>query len=427
MINQKSGKEKYNNIDSTELNIIFKILSEVVSGKNLNESFNKNINVNNINVSKIKDLTYGGMRYYYILNSIINKLIKTEPDKEIRILLLIALYEIKYSKKPAYAVTNDIVNFSFKLTKNIKVKNFVNAIIRNFLRKQTELEQDLLNNLEYKYNSPEWLINKLKKDYSDNWENIINYSNNKPKVCLRINTKKIKISDYIKNLDQEEIGYKLINDVVVLDNTISIDKIPLFREGYVSIQDTHAQKLKDVIKFEPNSYVLDACSAPGGKACQILENNQVNLLALDIDNTRLDKVQQNLDRLNLQAKIICANAAQLDWWDKKQFDAIIADVPCSASGTCKKNPDIKFQRKLNDIKNFVNTQREIIFNLWQTLKDNGYLVYITCSIFREENQDNISFFKQNLKGIKVISELQLLPDENGDGFYYCMLKKTSVI
>ncbi|MCC2626148.1 MAG: hypothetical protein K0R14_2021 [Burkholderiales bacterium] len=425
MINNKKSAnyKKSDYAIITDLHLILKILSEVISGKNLNESFNKNINVENINVSRVKDVTYGVMRYFFILNYIINKLIKNDPESEIRILLLIALYEIKYSKKPAYAITNDIVEFSFKLTKNIKIKKFVNAIIRNFLRRQIELEKELANNLEYKYNAPQWLINKLKNDYSDNWESILNCSNNKPKICLRVNSKKITVDDYIKYLNEENIKYKLVDKVIVLDNTIAIEKIPFFKEGYVSIQDIHAQKLKDVIKFEPNQYVLDACSAPGGKSCQILENNQVNLLALDIDNNRLDKVRQNLDRLNLKANTICANAAEMDWWDKKQFDVIIADVPCSASGTFKKNPDIKFHRKVSDIKNFVATQREIICNLWQMLKDNGNMVYITCSIFKEENQDNISFFKQKLKDIKVISEMQLLPDGNGDGFYYCVLKK----
>ncbi|HLX54567.1 MAG TPA: 16S rRNA (cytosine(967)-C(5))-methyltransferase RsmB, partial [Aquella sp.] len=391
------SKEQNNErIVPTDLNVVLKILSEVISGKNLNEVFNQNINNANLNIGKIKDITYGVMRYYFILNSILNDLAKNEPQLEIKILLLIALYEIKYTKKPAYAITNDIVDLSFKLTKNIKIKNFTNAIIRNFLRTQIELEKKLVSNLEYKYNFPQWIISKLRKDYPDNWENIIEYSNRKPKISLRINPNKTNIDDYIKYLDKENISYKLVDNIVVLDSTIAIEKIPFFKEGYVSIQDTNAQKLKDIIKFNPNQYILDACSAPGGKACQILENNKVNLLAIDIDKNRLDKVQQSLTRLNLNANTICADASKLDWWDNKQFDIIIADVPCSASGTLKRNPDIKLHRQLSDIKNFVITQRNIILNLWNTLKNDGHMVYITCSIFKEENQENISFFRQKL-------------------------------
>src|SRR6185437_3022487 len=151
---QAQDKNQNNeNIASTELSISLKILSEVKSGKNLNEVFNQNINNTNLNVSKIKDITYGVMRYYFILNAILNDLAKNEPQQEIKILLLIAFYEIKHTKKPAYAITNDI-----------QIKNFTNAIIRNFLRTQTELEKKLASKLEYKYNFPEWIIVKLKKD-----------------------------------------------------------------------------------------------------------------------------------------------------------------------------------------------------------------------------------------------------------------------
>lgn len=410
-------------IASTDLSVILKILLEVMSGKNLNEVFNQNIANPNINISRVKDVTYGVMRYYFILDTILSSLIKSDPQQEIKLLLLIAFYEIKYTKKPEYAITNDIVDLSFKLTKNIKIKNFTNAIIRNFLRIQIELEKKLESNLEYKYNFPEWLIVKLKRDYPNNWEKIIEYSNIKPKISLRINSNKIKLDDYIKYLGEGDIDYKLIDNIIVLDNTLAVEKIPFFKEGYVSIQDINAQKLKEVIKFNDDQYILDACSAPGGKACQILENNQLELLALDIDENRLDRVRQNLSRLNLNANTVCANASNLDWWDNKQFDIIIADVPCSASGTLKKNPDIKLHRQVSDIKNFVATQRNIILNLWKLLKDDGHMVYITCSIFKEENQENINYFKEVLENIKVIKEIQLLPDNNGDGFYYCVLYK----
>ncbi|MCC2644375.1 MAG: hypothetical protein K0R94_153 [Burkholderiales bacterium] len=440
-ISAPDKKSKNINIVSSELIIIFKIISEVISGKNLAEVFNQYIVNQNINISRVKDVTYGVMRNYFILNAILKSLIKSEPQNEIKFLLLIAFYEIKFTKKPAYAITNDIVDLSFKLIKNIKIKNFTNAIIRSFLRTQNEIERKLTENSEYKYNFPKWIINKLKKDYTNNWQNIIACSNTKPKISLRLNPNKIKLIEYIKYLDTENIDYKLIpliksitfkdktniateglDKVIVIDN-ISVEKIPFFKEGYVSIQDINAQNLKNIINIKDNQYILDACSAPGGKACQILENNQVNLLAMDIDKNRLEKVQQNLNRLNLKADILCADAGKLDWWDNQHFDIIIADVPCSASGTLKRNPDIKFHRQPSDINNFVTTQRSIILNLWKTLKSKGYMVYITCSIFKEENQENIAFFKQNLEKVIIVNEIQLLPDNDSDGFYYCVLQK----
>ncbi len=198
---------------------------------------------------------------------------------------------------------------------------------------------------------------------------------------------------------------------------------PLFKEGYVSVQDVSAQQLLDFIEIKDEFRILDACSAPGGKACQILENNNVDIIALDIDQKRLAKVKENIDRLELNANLICADATNLNWWDSKPFDMIIADVPCSASGTIKRNPDIKFHRKLKDIKNFVNLQQKIVVNLWNILKPGGKLVYITCSIFKEENELNIDFFKKKLKNIKVNKEINILPTESQDGFFYSILEK----
>lgn len=410
---------------ANEYDIIYNILLDVISGKNLNESFNKNIKESEANISKIKDISYGVMRNYFILKSILENLAKTKPQQDIYILLLIAIYEIKFTKKPAYAVTNDIVEQSYKLTKSIQIKNFVNAVIRNFIRTQNDLKNTLSNNQEFKYNLPFWIIHKLKKDYRENWKSIIENSNQKPKIALRINSTKTSLDKYMLHLETENVKYKLVNNIIILENTLAVEKIPFFAEGYVSIQDINAQKLVEIIKFKPNEYILDACSAPGGKACQILESNKVRLLALDIDKLRLDKVEQNLNRLNLKANIVCGDAASLLWWDNNKFDTIIADVPCSATGTLKRNPDIKIHREISDINKFVSTQRKIILNLWKTLKNNGQMLYITCSIFKEENQENIKFFEQELKDLKVLDEIQFWPTKDSDGFYYCLLEKMS--
>jgi len=206
-------------------------------------------------------------------------------------------------------------------------------------------------------------------------------------------------------------------------HNIKIDNLSLFTEGYVSIQDINAQKLNKIIELTDGLTVLDACAAPGGKTCQILENNNVNLLALDIDRDRINKIQQNLERLDLAADVVCGDAATTTWWNGSKFDVIIADLPCSATGTIKKNPDIKINRRETDIKKFVETQRAIVLNLWQLLKDNGVLVYITCSILPDENQDNIKYLRDKLTDAKPIQELKILPDEFGDGFYYCKLQK----
>lgn len=409
--------------------VVSDILLEVFSGKNLSEVFNRKINLieksanndNNLNKAKIKDLSYGVLRHYFEIRSIIKKLCKNNPDDKINIILSIGLYELRYTKKPKFAVTNDLVSFCYKETKNIGLKNFVNAVFRNFLRFDTKFQQEFENNKEYKYNFPIWFINKLNHDYKERSESIIASLNQKPAFSLRVRSH--ILDNYPKLLDEQNIKYQKIDNVVILNNSIAVAKIPLFADGGVSIQDINAQQLLKILPIKNGQYVLDACSAPGGKSCQILENFNVNLVALDIDNSRLDKVRQNLLRLKLNAKVVCGDASKLGWWDNKPFDIVIADVPCSATGTIKHNPDIKLHRQLNDIASFVLTQRKIVINLWEVLKPGGVLVYITCSIFKEENQDNVIFLKSKLNAI-LIKELQILPDAFGDGFYYCVLQKS---
>jgi 16S rRNA (cytosine967-C5)-methyltransferase len=406
--------------------VIYKILLSVFSGKNLGEEFNKNIKENKeLNISKIKDTSSGVLRYYFILDKILGKLYKLKPDNNILVILFIAIYEIKYTKKPQYAISNECVNLVYRLTNNIKIKNFVNAIIRNFLRSQKEIESELKNNLEYSYNFPLWLIDKIKINNPDKYEEIIKNLNSKSKLSLRINIKKTSLDKYCQVLKDNNILYNIKDETIILYKNIKIENIPLFKEGFVSIQDINAQKLNKILEFQDNSYVLDACAAPGGKTCQILENNNVKLLAIDIDKTRIKKIEQNLERLDLDATVICGDASKTNWWNSHKFDTIIADLPCSATGTIKKNPDIKINRRDTDIKNFVEKQRKIILNLWNILKDDGCLVYITCSIIPEENQDNIKYLLDKLKNAKQIKELKILPDEYGDGFYYCLLKKVT--
>lgn len=406
--------------------IILEILSEVLKGKNLNESFADNITEDLTNISKIKDISYGVIRNYYLLKIIVQDLVKNKPyNEKILLLLYIGVYEVKFSKKPGYAITNDLVELSFQLTDDEKVKNFVNAVMRNYLRSSEIIEDGVKQKSEYKYNFPIWLLSKLKQEYPNKYLEMVTYSNLIPKLELRVNLNKITVTEYLKKLDEDRLAYILVDNKIVLTNSIKVEEIPLFSEGYVSIQDISAQKLLELARPNEGDYVLDACCAPGGKTCQILENCQVDLMGMDIDEMRLVKVQQNLDRLGLQAKLISGDATNLNWWDNNLFDFIIADVPCSATGTLKRNPDIKLHRQLSDIHKFVTTQRKIVSNLWQTLKPDGRLIYITCSIFKEENHDNVEFFRQQLHGVRVIKELNILPTEYADGFYYAILGKAA--
>lgn len=402
------------------------ILTQVFNGKNLNEAFTLETATtgNEINISKIKDLSFGVLRNYYILKTILNALVKKPLEiQDIETVLLIGIYEIRYSKRAEHAIVNELVNLSLQLSNNDKLKGLVNAVLRNYLRDRDLLEQNLAHKSEYKYGFPIWLISHLKKEYPRRYIEIMQYSNLIPKLTLRVNLAKISVPDYLAILEQNSIEFSLIENVIVLTQSIKVAEIPMFSQGYVSIQDIHAQKLIEIIKPTNGAYILDACCAPGGKMCQILEQCTVEMLGLDIDPIRLYRVKQNLDRLELAAALVTGDATQSTWWDGEPLDIIIADVPCSASGTMKRNPDIKLHRQLSDINNFVLTQRRIVLNLWKMLKPGGQLVYITCSIFKQENHDNIEFLCQQLGQIKIIKELNLLPTEYADGFYYCILEK----
>ena len=409
----------------SEYFVILKILSSVLEGKNLGEVFAVITKEStSINTSKVKDVCFGVMRNYNILQAIINQLVNNNSqDKITQIFLLIGIYEVKYTKKPEHAVVNELVNLVMIKTQDGNLKNFINAVLRNYLRNHESIKQAITHNLAFKHNCPNWLIAKLKKEYPNKYLDIIQYSNMVPKMSLRVNLNKITQNEYLSILKDNFIKFNLIDNKIVLELALKVEQIPFFKDGYVSIQDISAQKLLDLIVFKSGDYVLDACIAPGGKACHILENYQVKLLGLDISQPRLDKVAQNLNRLSLKADLLHANAMNLDWWDGRLFDIIIADVPCSASGTLKRNPDIKLHRKPSDLANFVLTQQKIVLNLWNTLKHGGKLVYITCSIFKEENHDNIEVFKKKLHYIKVLKELNILPTEYADGFYYCILEK----
>ncbi|MDQ5921192.1 MAG: rRNA (cytosine967-C5)-methyltransferase [Pseudomonadota bacterium] len=430
--------------------IIIHILNAVLSGKNLTETFTANIgkiataDINTrvgiktradkdlaytqINIGKIKDICYGVVRNYYRLQAVLSQIVSRTPeDKNLQILLLIGVYELEYTKKAPYAAVNELVNLSLELSTNQRVKNFINGVMRSYLREREQLHQQAAAQPEYKYNFPHWLIHKLKQEYPNKYSQLIENSNSIPKIALRVNLSKISFDDYVKILNNAAIDFDLIENKIVLKLLLKVEQIPFFQDGYVSIQDISAQRLIELVKPQKGDYILDACCAPGGKMCQILEHSQVKLLGLDISKTRLNKVKQNLVRLGLSADLIEADASKCDWWqacDSPLFDTIIADVPCSASGTLKRNPDIKLNRRLLDIDNFVILQRKIVSNLWQMLKPGGKMVYITCSIFKEENHDNIEFFSQRLSDVLVIREFNILPTPFADGFYYCVLEKS---
>lgn len=259
-------------------------------------------------------------------------------------------------------------------------------------------------------------------------------------MTLRLNTNHIKREDYLELLSKNEIvasAAKHSPDAIYLDKPIQVNQLPLFAEGKVSVQDEAAQLAAILLDPQKGDRILDACAAPGGKTIHLLEReNDIKLIALDIEETRLQKIQENLDRTQLHAQLIAANAFEPDsWWDQKTFDRILLDAPCSASGVIRRHPDIKLLRKQDDIKNLTQDQAQILNALWPLLKSGGMLLYATCSVLPEENTLQIQHFLQqhadaellpiNSKwGQQQVTGKQILPGEDGmDGFFYARIQK----
>ncbi len=385
------------------------------------------------------DLSYGTLRFYGEVDAYLKQLLeKPLSDEGIRCLLLVAIYQLLHDKADSFTVVNQAVNAA-GYAKPRWAKGLVNGVLRNFLRKQEALT-DKIKNLEVaKYSYPQWWINKLKKDYPKHWQAILAVGNMHPPMTLRVNTKKISMADYLDSLKAHEILAEQVGEqAVILDVPMSVEKVPLFTEGLVSIQDYGAQLVAPLLDAQANMRVLDACAAPGGKTGHILELADVKLTAIDREETRIARIESNMQRLNLQATLKVGDAAKPDsWWDGKLYDRILADVPCTASGIVRRHVDIKWLRREADIASFTQQQTEILQSLWHLLSKGGKLLYVTCSIFFEENQQQIDHFIQknadatqlpilltNSSREKInISDGQLNPSNIHDGFFYALLQK----
>lgn len=389
------------------------------------------------------DLSYGTLRFYGEIDAYLTQLLeKPLTDDRIHVLLLVAIYQLLHSKADTFTVVNQAVHAVSQLKKPTPkswAKGLVNAILRNFLRQKERLGAALKTSEVATYSYPQWWINKLKAQYPKHWQSILTAGNQHPPMTLRVNTQKMHVEDYMQLLARHEIAASHIAaQAVVLINPMAVEKIPGFTEGIVSVQDYGAQLAACLLDAKADMRVLDACCAPGGKTGHILELANVQMTALDNDETRLQRVKNNLDRLKLKANLITGDAAALDWYDGQPFDRILADVPCTASGIVRRHVDIKWLRREADVTSFVVQQAKILPNLWRNLAKGGKLLYVTCSVFFEENQGQIDTFLQNHADAKQLPlqtllnqpqenlthiDGQLLPVSAHDGFFYALLQK----
>jgi 16S rRNA (cytosine967-C5)-methyltransferase len=420
-----------------------RVLRAVIQeGKSLDGRFNSE------DSALAKQISYGVIRDYYHLSSQLNTLVKKPlvgKNADLNLLLLAGLYSVDQLNRPAHASVNAVVNATHGL-KAGWAKGLVNGVLRNYLR-QTSQDSDAQpqatspyktsTDQQVRYNHPQWLIDRLKHAWPEQAEQIMAANLARPPMILRVNQRLISTADYLLRLEQQQISARIgeyAASAIYLDAPMKVTTLPGFDDGQISVQDEASQLAAGVLAAEPGMFVLDACAAPGGKTCHILESTPgLHLTALDLEASRLDTVKANLRRLNLQAH--CEAIDLRLFKPTHKFDRILLDAPCSATGIIRRHPDIKLLRRNSDIDKLAAIQIELLRAAWQLLTPGGVLIYSTCSILPSENEAIVGKFvaeNDDAHHLPIDAHWgnaqnygrQLFPDPRGhDGFYYARISR----
>ena len=386
----------------------------------------------------VQMLVYGVLRHYWRLQALMAPLLKKkfkDKERDLELLIMLGIYQLMDTRVPDYASVDAVVGITRKIGKSW-ASGLVNGVLRNFVRQQAELESKIHSKPQAEYDHPQWMIDQLRKDWPEQWQDILAANNQHPPMTLRINQQKISVDDYLSKLDQDA---QRQGSALILQQATAAQALPGYEQGWFSVQDAGAQLAAELMDLQPGQSVLDCCAAPGGKTCHMLElQPSLDVLALDVSDDRLDRVRDNLHRLGLQAECRPGDALQPDgWWQGELYDRILLDVPCSASGVIRRHPDIKLLRRKNDLPALVQTQQQILRSIWPLLKPGAKLLYVTCSIFKQENEQQIDQFIQHRDDVELLAlpeyfgqscsyGRQILPGQgNMDGFYYCLLRKNT--
>ncbi len=413
-----------------------KIVNKVVhDGQNLTQALGETLRRHSSFTAQergaLQDLCYGTLRYYSRLYCILDNLLQRPvQDSSLHGLLLVALYQLQHTRAGQHAIVDQAVRAAKSILPS--ASGLINAVLRNFLRRQSALLAIADQTDEGRYVHQQWWIDALKAQYGEEAYSILESGNRHPPMTLRVNARRTTAVEYNTLLTSRGIAARMLESgALILQHPVPVERLPKFGEGWVSVQDAGAQFAAKMLDVQNGMRVLDACAAPGGKTTHLLESGDIELVAVDKDEQRLVRVRENLHRLQLNAKVVCGDAATPgNWWDGKMFQRILADVPCSASGVVRRHPDIKWLRRPEDIESFAVQQRQILESLWSLLAGDGKLLYATCSIFARENQQVIAAFLNQYDDAARIElsvpdmiDGQLLPNEEHDGFFYALLHK----
>jgi 16S rRNA (cytosine967-C5)-methyltransferase len=317
----------------------------------------------------VQDLVYGSLRAYgrgdFFLSRLLDRPLAVD---EVRALLLVAIYRLETRPDAAHTVVDQAVSAAAEIA-NGKFRGLVNGVLRSFLRQQAALTAALAADPLAVAQHPAWWLNRLQAAYPADWAGIVAAGNQAPPMGLRVNRRRVSRENYLEQLLAAGIAAQPVGeDGLALAQPQPVDRLPGFFDGLVSVQDPGAQRAAEILAPAADSRVLDACAAPGGKTAHLLERADLDLLALDLKPARCRRVEEGLGRLHLSARVEAADCAKLDvWWDGRPFDAVLADVPCTASGVVRRNPDAKWLRRPEDVASFAGTQARILDALWQVV------------------------------------------------------------
>jgi 16S rRNA (cytosine967-C5)-methyltransferase len=400
-------------------------------------------------VAEVKALSYGALRWHHRHRLIIAKLLKRRlrpRDSVLEALLSVGLFQLIHSRQPAYAVVSATVEAS-RILKRAQAAGLINAALRRFEREREALLTAVLEQEEGRFVHPQWFIDRVRRDWPTQWQAILEADLQHPPLWVRVNAQRTRRDEYALRLqsdvDVESHQLPGFKDGLLLSRAMTVNELPGFVQGLVSIQDAASQLAAELLAPETGMRVLDTCAAPGGKAAHLLERAQgaLELVAVDIDAARLELLEQNLRRLGNTARVITADAlCPEEWAEKESFDRILVDAPCSATGVIRRHPDIKFLRREKDIPLLAKRQLEMLEGLWPLLKPGGRLLYATCSVLEEENTSVVKKFLTGhpdamecnpLAGpvLDTVRKLpgpgyQLLPGPaDTDGFYYALMAR----
>lgn len=378
----------------------------------------------------VLDLVHGALRRYGRDDAALRALsARGQVERELRALLLASLAALESGRYAQYTVVDQTVRACARLRRP-GAQGFVNAMLRAYLRNRPRLAARLDAQPESRFQHPAWWIERVRDAYPGAWERVLAAGNSHPPMCLRVNRRRTTAQEYLARLADEGMPAQRVGaSALLLHKPVPVERLPGFSQGDVSVQDAGAQRAAELLDLADGQRVLDACAAPGGKAAHVLELAAVALTALDFDPVRCGRVRRNLARLGLHAEVRVADCTRPgEWSDGRVFDRILADVPCSASGIARRRPDVKWLRRASDIDGFAAQQGAIVSALWHGLATGGKLLYVTCSVFPEENDAVIEAFLAREPGARRGAltggaPAQLLPEDGHDGFFFAVLEK----